>query len=187
MSTTMTAPAKTRVQRLAAALLADRQRDISSDDDAAPCFICGRAMLYRGSRFCSDGCRAYYDIGAPGVAQDWRQPKPDYGGLRSTRHGFTIRCAHCGQEFESHGLRCCSPKCEAEMRKPRRIRKRRRPKIRYYTVKVNGHGYWQPGQAIRDLGFQSADCGFDGPDAWAKAERLNAAVRKARSGDRTGR
>ena len=204
-TTTETAPATTRVQQLAAALLADQQRDRGADD-AAQCFVCGRGVVYGRSRFCSDRCRDYYDARNPGYFQDWLHPKPkgwrviagppgcDVGAdyrpdgiiARRTKDGFIIRCAHCEQEFESRGLRCCSPKCEAELLKPQAARKHRRPKIAYYTVKVTGHGYWQPSQAIRDLGFQSVDCGYDGRDAWAKAEHLNEQARQARVGRRSG-
>jgi hypothetical protein len=93
-------------------------------------------MVDCGARFCSDGCRDYYDAGAPGHAQDWRQAKPDYSELRQTQRGFRIACAHCCTEFESKGLRCCSPKCD-ELRKPVSRRKQPRRKIAYYSVKAS--------------------------------------------------
>jgi hypothetical protein len=46
----------------------------------------------------------------------------------------------------------------------------------------NGRGFWQARKVMRDLGFASTSCGPDGPDAWKKAEQLNAAWRKARLG-----
>jgi hypothetical protein len=62
---------------------------------------------------------------------------------------------------------------QSAARKPsHRTHKRRRPAT--YSVQVNGHGYWRPGAALRRLGFQRVDCGFDGPEARAAAERLNA-------------
>jgi hypothetical protein len=38
-------------------------------------------MIYKGNRFCSDRCRAYYDNGAPGHHQDRLRSKPDYYGI----------------------------------------------------------------------------------------------------------
>jgi hypothetical protein len=60
-------------------------------------------------------------------------------------------------------------------------RRRCRPKkIPYYVVKVSGHGHWQPSQALRAFGFASVDLGFDGPEAWKEADRLNEAARQVR-------
>jgi len=56
-----------------------------------------------------------------------------------------------------------------------------RIRIANYTV-IAGRGYWRTKPAMRALGFQSTSCGPDGPDAWAKAEALNTAWRKARLG-----
>jgi predicted nucleic acid-binding Zn ribbon protein len=105
-----------------------------------------------------------------------REPR----NMRATKNGFAINCAHCAAEFESRGLRCCSPKCEAELSKPVTKRKQRRPDIPYYSIRSTGHGYWQPKAALRGLGFRSVDCGFDSPEAWAKAERLNMDASEAR-------
>ena len=93
-----------KAQTLAAALLADRNRATVERTDITACFMCARGMLYRGSRFCSDRCRDYYDEGNPGHLQDWRHPVITY----RTR----IPCAHCRKEFDSKGLRCCSSECE---------------------------------------------------------------------------
>jgi predicted nucleic acid-binding Zn ribbon protein len=99
-----------------AAIAAAIERDLLRADDApstniVTCFSCGFSMTYRGSRFCSDRCRDWYDVGNPGCDQDWlrqtRQPV-----IRPGRYGYFIRCAHCGKEFESKGLRCCSADCE---------------------------------------------------------------------------
>jgi hypothetical protein len=101
------APRKTRTERLAAAILADRARtDTPSRANAVECFTCGHGMIYHGQRFCSDRCRDYFDAGNHGHVQDWRQPKP------SRTASLSIRCAHCGKEFDSRGLRCCSAQCE---------------------------------------------------------------------------
>jgi hypothetical protein len=47
-------------------------------------------------------------------------------------------------------------------------------KVRYYSV-IKGRGYWQPTREMRALGFRPTACGPDGPAAWEKAEKLNAA------------
>jgi hypothetical protein len=152
-----------------AALAAAIERDLLKDDTAedsstAECFSCGRHMVLGRARFCSNRCREFYDTGEPGYRQDWLKPTLGlYPGMRRGRHGFFIDCRHCGGEFESRGLRCCSPKCEAELRKAPAVRKHRRPRIAHYAVKVDGRGYWQPSSAIRALGFRSRDCGSDGP------------------------
>ncbi len=68
-----------RVQRLTKALLADRNREVTTErSDITRCFMCGFGMLYRGSRFCSVRCRGCYDAGEPGHEQDWLlRPKPE--------------------------------------------------------------------------------------------------------------
>lgn len=107
----------TQTERLAAALLADRNRKTTERTDIGACFMCARGMIYRGSRFCSDRCRDYYDTGAPGCEQNWRQPDIAYT-YRDGRpmakgvHGFKINCAHCHKESDSRGLRWCSVECE---------------------------------------------------------------------------
>jgi len=107
--------------------------DARSPSNTVQCFSCGYGMTYRGSRFCSDRCREWFDVNNPGVAQDWLGRKraawriiagppgtvgtedhdPD---LKPTRAGCLIDCAHCGQEFDSKGLRCCSRDCEQSYR-----------------------------------------------------------------------
>jgi hypothetical protein len=106
-----------RAERLAAQLLADRNRKTTERTEIGACFMCGRGMVYRGTRFCSDRCRDYYDTGAPGNEQDWRRPDIaftylDGRSMAKGVHGFKINCAHCAKEFDSKGLRCCSPECE---------------------------------------------------------------------------
>lgn len=47
----------------------------------------------------------------PDLADDryrWRDGRP----MRRGPNGFLIGCAHCRKEFDSKGLRCCSPDCE---------------------------------------------------------------------------
>jgi predicted nucleic acid-binding Zn ribbon protein len=213
---------------LAAQIEADILCEQSARADLVKCFMCGRGMIYRGSRFCSDSCRNFYDSGAAGHFQDWLQP-PDpfdlplrdwriitgplgvdigasYGtGMLDTQHvgrwgnhgrpmvmrrgrnGFRVRCAHCTAEFESVGQRCCSAKCETEIGKRGSNRKQRRPKLPYYSVKLNGRGYWQPSAQLRRIGFRSVDCGYEGPEAWAEAARLNDAARAARKSSSTAK
>ena len=64
---------------LAAAIEADLLRQDRQRADITSCFQCGYGMMYRNSRFCSDRCRDFYDAGNAGFAQDWRQPKANYG------------------------------------------------------------------------------------------------------------
>lgn len=68
--------------------------------------------------------------------------------------------------------------------------KARRNRIPNYTVKADGHGYWQSAGS-RALGFKSVDCGFDREEARSKGRALNeaaSAARKARSiGQNTNR
>ena len=66
-----------RVKRLTEALLADRSRGETDRNDITKCFMCRTGMMYRGSRFCSDRCRNFYDAGEP--EQDWlHRPKPEH-------------------------------------------------------------------------------------------------------------
>ncbi len=111
----------TRTERLAAALLADRDRKAFERANVGVCFMCARGMIYHGSRFCSDRCCDYYDAGAAGCEQDWRQPDIAYTYLdghpmSKAAHGFKIACAHCRREFDSKGSRCCSAECERRYR-----------------------------------------------------------------------
>jgi hypothetical protein len=106
-----------RSARLAEALLADRKGVKTERDDVVACFGCGAGMVYRANRFCSDGCRAGYDLGIAGHGQDWLRPQIDFRFLdgrpmMKAGTGFKINCAKCGKEFESKGLRCCSVECE---------------------------------------------------------------------------
>jgi hypothetical protein len=64
---------------LAAAIEADLLRQDRQRADITSCFQCGHGMMYRGSRFCSDRCRDFYDAGNAGFAQDWRHLKANYG------------------------------------------------------------------------------------------------------------
>ena len=45
-------------------------------------------------------------------------------------------------------------------------------RIRHYRVR-KGRGYWEPTAKMKALGFRVSPLGPDGPEAWAKAERLN--------------
>jgi hypothetical protein len=82
------------------------------------CFSCGRPFTYRdpkadgtSGRFCSDPCREWFDAGNPPYA-----PIGRLYGLPIGTHGFVINCAACGGDFDSKGLRCCSPECERKHR-----------------------------------------------------------------------
>jgi hypothetical protein len=96
-------PSKT--ERLAQVLLRDRDRPGTINGSVA-CFACGRSYLYKGPNgddsgmFCSANCRTAYDLGL--------QPQSSVK-LVSV---LWIKCAGCQREFESNGLRCCSPECE---------------------------------------------------------------------------
>jgi predicted nucleic acid-binding Zn ribbon protein len=111
----------TREQRLAAALIADRNRIKVERTDITKCFVCGTGMMYRGDRFCSDRCRDFYDTGAPGFDQDWLQARIIYRDRAGARmkmgsKAFVIRCPHCRKDFDRKGLRCCSTECERKHR-----------------------------------------------------------------------
>ena len=95
--------------------------DAGPSINTTKCFMCGYGMVYRGSRFCSPRCRDCYEQGNPGYFQDWLQPKIIYRcrdgcAMKIGAHGFLIACAHCGKEFDSKGLRCCSSECERAYR-----------------------------------------------------------------------
>jgi hypothetical protein len=126
-----------KIERLTNALLADRNRATDRSDVAA-CWVCGYSFRYRGRRgelngnFCSVRCQDWYDAGNPTPSNPVNYAVPlyvviagppslkigsSYYGdigieMRSMSGGFTIRCASCRREFESKGLRCCSPECE---------------------------------------------------------------------------
>jgi hypothetical protein len=65
-----------RRNQVAAVIERDLLRaDNGKPSDAIECHACGRGMTYRGSRFCGDRCRAWYDNGNPGYAQLWFSPR----------------------------------------------------------------------------------------------------------------
>lgn len=106
-----------REERLAKALLADQAR-VREAEVVPACFVCGVRRTLRFRRFCSERCRDAYDGGYPGHEQDWLRPAMapiyrDSAGHRmwSTATGFLIRCAGCQKEFDSKGLKYCSPDC----------------------------------------------------------------------------
>jgi len=55
-------------------------------------------------------------------------------------------------------------------------------RIRHYRVR-KGRGYWEPTAKMKAAGFRVTPLGPNGPDAWAKAEQLNAEWDKTRAGD----
>jgi hypothetical protein len=115
-----------RTERLARALIADRNREAASRADISECFVCGHGMLCRGSRFCSDRCREFYDTGAPGHFQHWRQPRVVYRDsagreMKLTTSGFLIACAHRRKEFDSRDTAVARPSVSAPIANVRTI------------------------------------------------------------------
>jgi hypothetical protein len=85
---------------------------MTTQSDIIDCFSCGRSMVYRGRRFCSDHCREWFDAGFTLFEPlDTRRYS-----LRLGKHGFLIDCSGCGRRFDSKGLRCCSTECERRSR-----------------------------------------------------------------------
>jgi hypothetical protein len=129
------------------------------------------------NRFCSNRRRDYYDAGNAGFGQDWLRSKPDYGitgwKVVAGPPGIKIGSEYCKP------LRDAIERCKAKATR-KAARKAQRNKIPNYTVKANGHGYWQPSATSRFLGFTSVDCGFDGDEARLKARALNEAASAGR-------
>jgi len=100
-----------KIQRLAARLLADRER-CKPQSSFTRCHLCGRSYTYVGPNgddsgaFCSPQCRESYDHGARPVAYSLRQQF----SLRMGKVGFWLTC-RCGRAFESKGWKYCSPQC----------------------------------------------------------------------------
>jgi len=99
--------------------------------------------LFSNGRFCSMHCQDWYDAGngpisssdpfdvqlgdwlviagPPGVEIGSRYYAGIFGDrlgapMKRTTAGFKIPCANCRKEFDSTGLRCCSPECERRYR-----------------------------------------------------------------------
>jgi hypothetical protein len=70
-----------RAERLAADLLADRERDTASRHNIVPCFSCGHTFVYRGRRddlnghFCSLRCQAWFDDDNPSYEDQQEQER----------------------------------------------------------------------------------------------------------------
>ena len=119
------------VEAIVAEILRDRETRISKTTVAGDtsCFKCGKLFEYRGARgdssnrFCSDHCRAEYDLpgafsfdpvkvtkwkvvagGDPGYLVATPMTRISGGGWRAACHG-------CGRQFESSGLAYCKPTC----------------------------------------------------------------------------
>ena len=119
------------VQAIAAEILRDRETRISKSTNVGdmPCFKCGKLFEYRGprgdnsGRFCSDHCRAEYDMpGAfsldPFKVTKWQVVAGgDPGYLVATPMtcisggGWRAACHGCGRPFGSSGLAYCKPTC----------------------------------------------------------------------------
>ncbi len=54
-------------------------------------------------------------------------------------------------------------------------------RIRHYRIR-KGRGYWEPTAQMKAAGFRLMPVGPDGPEAWARAERLNREWDAARKG-----
>jgi hypothetical protein len=105
-----------RVQRLAAQLLADRQRPERADtSNFNRCFLCQRSFVYRpatgddSGRFCCPDHRQQYDDGKRAVTYSRRQQFQ----MRQGKVGFWITC-RCGRTFESKGWAHCSVECQRQ-------------------------------------------------------------------------
>jgi hypothetical protein len=125
-----------KTDALAAALKADILRPSTpTPSSSTDCFLCGRSYVYRrprgddSGRFCSDPCREAYDAGRratedldPFKITKWRVVAGGNPGylpptpMRRRSAGWWITCPGCRREFESKGLRCCSPECERAAR-----------------------------------------------------------------------
>jgi hypothetical protein len=112
-----------KTEQLAAALLADRTREVQERTDIIACFSCGYNFIYRGrqgelsGRFCSMRCQDWYDAGNPSYERQRELTKIIYRNhagqpMTPGRDGFYIQCVGCEKEFESKGLRACSIECE---------------------------------------------------------------------------
>jgi hypothetical protein len=72
------------------------------------CFTCGRSYIGGVHRFCSENCQAAFDNGLPPYAP--LDPRKFYS------LPIPIQCCGCNRQFDSKGLRCCSPDCERAYR-----------------------------------------------------------------------
>jgi len=111
----------TRIKCLTDALPADGQREPSTHNIVA-CRVCGHTFVYRGRQgelngnFCSMPCQLWYEAGNAPVAAEIFHRRCNGKPMPRTTNGFKIVCAHCGKDFESKGLRCCSGECERAFR-----------------------------------------------------------------------
>jgi hypothetical protein len=167
-------------ERLTAVLLADCQRE-TTRHNIVKCWSCGHGYTYRrgelNGNFCSVRCQDWYDAGNPGLAQEWLKPMIDWHSITGWR--VVAGPIEIGSDYYAPLRRTF------ERRKPKA--KAKRSTIPNYTIKADGHGYWQPSTASRALGFRSVDCGFDCAEARAKAQELNAVSRAARKAGSVGK
>jgi hypothetical protein len=139
-------------------------------DDITKCCTCGAGMVYRNNRFCSDRCRDYYDAGNPGLSQDWLRPKSNYGVI-----GWKVVAGPPGLEIGSDYY---VPLGDAFVeREDRRQAKKSELRIPHYVIR-KGRGSWRPNPRLRAAGFQTIDCGPDGPSAQAIAQQWNGRARR---------
>jgi hypothetical protein len=144
----MTKKTLTKTERLTAALLADRHRE-TTRHSIVKCWSCGHGYTYRrgelNGNFCSVRCQDWYDAGNPGLAQEWLKPKIDWHSITGWR--VMAGPIEIGSDYYAplrHAFEHRMPKAKAK-----------RSTIPNYTIKADGHGYWQPSAASRALGFRS--------------------------------
>jgi hypothetical protein len=107
----------TKTERLALAILRDRNNKQQPSSSLAPCCLtCGRTFARGAARFCSANCREAFDAGFPPC-----QPLDIKYSLPKGSTGFLIDCAHCRKRFDSPGWRCCSAACAREYRRKRAL------------------------------------------------------------------
>jgi hypothetical protein len=116
-----------RAERLAANLLADRQRE-QPKHNILPCFSCGYTFVYRGRQgdlngnFCSMRCQAWFDDGNPtyeqqqtGIVYRWRDGRPMKRAYNERQTNLAAM-TEAGIEPATK-RRCAAPGCEATIPK----------------------------------------------------------------------
>jgi hypothetical protein len=116
-------------KKLAAAIEQDLLAKRPKSEPTPECFACGCGYMPKppmgddSTRFCSVRCREAYDAGFPAHDPTYASKKnPRWYSLPLGRHGFLIDCAGCGKQFDSKGLRYCSPACKRALADRQEIR-----------------------------------------------------------------
>jgi hypothetical protein len=113
-----------RIEKLTAEILRDRERLAASNIGAVECHACGRKFSGRDDGHCSDRCLAWTERGEAPYSQHSRFDPfsaarwmviaggdPGYlvaMPMRKGPDGFYIRCRACGEKFESKGMAYCA-------------------------------------------------------------------------------